>query len=99
MIGPSTVRGQMRSFLTTAGWRPLSSNEMNGRTETWYRWRGPVRHELCLVYDARNALDTWSRWENTRVHVDGEAGRRERLIIAMQDWDDIGEDPEKPLDG
>lgn len=61
------------------------------RKETWFRWTGGkqwetvggplggIRQEIVLIFDAAGRLESWSYWENRRVSIDGDTGRRERL--------------------
>ena len=58
------------------GWTLM---EVTQRKAMYYRWRNGVRQELCMLYDKKGNLETWSLWENTRINIDGDTGRRHRL--------------------
>lgn len=45
-----------------------------------FKW-GPntTRHEVCIRFDRAGRVCVWSHWENRRVSIDGEDGRRARV--------------------
>lgn len=64
--------------LLAAGWRIAPPSVVLHRRR-WTRWGRDVREEIVCLFDTAGRLHTWSYWQNRRVLIDGDTGRRGRL--------------------
>lgn len=72
------VHSRTAAYADAFGWTPIYDGP-DGASRVFYRWEGTTRVEIHVLYDEAGRIEAWSVWRNRRVHIDQDAGMRDRL--------------------